>query len=150
MPSVNKPNTFESLEPFSRQYSLRTDLKLNAWLLVAMVVGGVAGYLLRGHAEWSGPVRASLALAPVVPGLLYVWHCARFVRGMDELQRRIQLESALFAVFGTLLIGIVINVLNANGVAVPGLPHGLELGSAFFLLFFLWLVGIGLNNCRYQ
>jgi hypothetical protein len=147
---MNKPNTFESVEPFSKQYSCKTDLKLNAWLGVAMVVALVSHYLLRENRDWSAPLRAAFALSPLVPGLLYVRSCMRFVRGMDELQRRIQLEAMLFATFGTLLVGTIINVLNANGVGWPVLRDGLGLGGAFTLMFVLWIVGIVIANCRYK
>ena len=147
---VNKPNTLESLEPCSGQYSLKADLKLNAWLVVATLVAGVSMYLRRQHPAWEGPVQAACALAPLVPGLLYVRSWLRFIRGLDELQRRLQLEALLFAAFGTLLIGTVINVLNANGVGWRGLTHGLELGGAFTLMFVLWLVGTGIAKCRYK
>lgn len=125
-------------------------MKLNVWLAVAMLVAVVSLYLRRKHPEWDGSIRAAWALAPLVPGLLYVRSCMRFVRGLDELQRRLQLEAFLFAALGTLLVGTVINVLNANGVSWPGLKHGLELGGAFVVMFSLWLVGTGIAKCRYR
>jgi hypothetical protein len=123
---------------------------LNAWLAVATVVAAVNLYLRREHPEWSGSMRAAWALAPLLPGLLYVRSCVRFVRGLDEFQRRQQLEAFLFAALGTLLIATVINVLNANGVNWPGLAHGLGLGSTFVVMFMLWLVGTGIAKCRYR
>lgn len=147
---MNKPNTLESLEPCSGEYSVRTDLKLNMWLAVAAVVAGVSLYLRREHPEWSGSVRAEWALAPLIPGLLYVRSFLRFVRGLDEFQRRLQLEVFLFASLGTLLIATVINVLNANGVSWPGRAHGLGLGSTFVVMLMLWLVGTGIAKCRYR
>ncbi len=147
---VNTPNTLESLEPCSKQYSLKADLKLNTWLAVATVVALVSQYLLRLNPFWSSPLRAAVALAPVAPGLLYVRSWFRFVRGLDELQRRIQQEAMLFAAVGTVVIGAVINVLDTNGIAVPGLRHGLELGGTFYAMGGLWLVGTAIANCRYK
>jgi hypothetical protein len=147
---VDKINTIESVSPCSKQYSFKTDLKLNAWFGVAAVVALGVQLLLRQNPEWSGPTRASLALTPMVPGLLYVWSCVRFIGGMDELQRRIQLEALLFATLGTVGIGTVINVLNANGVSFARFQHGLELGSAFVLMFALWVLGCVVANCRYK
>jgi len=147
---MEKPNTMESVEPCSKEYSFKTDLKLNAWMAVAALVALVSHYLLLRHPEWDSPARAALALSPLVPGLLYVRSCMGFVRGLDELQRRVQFEALLFAAFGTLLVGTAINVLNANGVVLPGLRHGLELLEAFTLMFVLWLVGSALANRRYK
>ncbi len=147
---MDELNTLESVEPCSKHYSFKTDLKLNAWLGVAMGVALVGRWLLREHPEWDSQLRAAVAVAPLVPGLLYVWSCTRFVRGLDELQRRVQLEALLFATLGTLVIGTTINVLNAHGVSFRGLQHGLEIGGAFVLLFALWLVGSAIANCRYK
>ena len=93
---------------------------------------------------------ALLTLTPLIPGLLYVRDCLRFIRGMDELQRRIQMEAWLFAALGSLIIGTIINTLNAQGVSLGGLAHGLSLWGTFALTFVLWLVGTALANCRYK
>ena len=95
-------------------------------------------------------VRAAIALAPLVPGLLYVRSWMRFIGGLDELQRRIQLEAWLFAVTGTVLIGIAISTLNTSGIQLGGLEHGLGMGGAFIVAFALWLVGSAIANCRYK
>lgn len=147
---MNKPNTLESVQPCSGGYSLKTDLRLNAWLAVAAAVYVAILMLLKRHPEWSPLTRGSLMLVPLLPGLLYVRACLRFVRGMDELQRRIQMEAWLFAALGSLIIGTVINTLNASGLFLGGLNHGLTIGSAFILTFVLWIVGTIFANCRYK
>jgi len=86
----------------------------------------------------------------MLPGLLYVRACLGFVRGMDELQRRIQLEAWLFAFLGALVISAGLNTLNANGVALGGLSHGLDLGQTVLVTFVLWWVGLGLANRCYK
>jgi len=50
-------------------------------------------------------VRGLVAVAPLIPGLLYVRSWLRFIRGLDELQRRIQLEAFPVAALGQLLSG---------------------------------------------
>jgi len=147
---MNKPNTFESVQPCSGQYSFKKDLRLNTWCFVATVVYLVALYLRQGNPEWSPLTRGLLALTPLVPGLLYVRSIMRFVGGMDELQRRIQFEALLFAALGTLFVGTIINTLNASGVSLGKLQHGLGLGSAFLVTFFLWLVGTAIANRRFK
>lgn len=147
---MEKPNTMESVEPHSGQYSFKIDLRLNAWLGVTAVVYCAMLFLVKRHPEWSPPLRGSLALVPLVPGLLYVRSWVRFIRGLDELQRRIQLEAFLFAALGTVLAGTVIATLNAHDVPLGWLKHGLGLGETYFALFLFWTLGWGIAKCRYQ
>ena len=152
-PDVNKPNppnTLESVLPLSGHYSLRKDLKLNCWFAVAASVYLVDLALTHRHPEWSTTIRATLALAPLVPGLLYIRSCVRFVSGLDEMQRRIQLEAWLFAALGTVLIGTAISTLGASGVRLGELEHGLGMGQAFVVAFVLWLVGGAVASCRFK
>ena len=148
---MNKPNLLESvLQPCSDHYSLKKDLRLNAWMLVATAVYVAISVLLKRHPEWSPLARGLLNLTPMIPGVLYVQTCLRFIRGMDELQRRIQLEAWLFAALGSLIIGAVINTLNDSGVSLGDLKHGLSLAGTFALTFVLWLVGTAISNRRYK
>jgi hypothetical protein len=125
-------------------------MRLNRWLAVATAVYLVELFLTRRHPEWSVTVRSMFALAPLVPGLLYIRACMRFVVGLDELQRRIQIEAWLFSAIGTVFIGITISTLGASGVHLGGLEHGLGTGSAFMVAFVLWLVGSAIASCRFK
>jgi hypothetical protein len=129
---------------------MKTDLRLNAWLAVAGVAWLVALALLKKNPEWSPLLRGGLALAPLIPGLLYMGSCMRFVRGLDELQRRIQSEALIFASMGTVVADMAIDTLNACEVPLGALNHGLGIGGAFTLMFVLWLVGSAIANCRYK
>jgi hypothetical protein len=147
---MDKPNTFESVDPCSGAYSFKRDLRLNAWLFFAMVAHLAGLFLAKRHPEWTPLTRGLVALSPLLPGLLYVWDCMRFIRGMDELQRGIQMGAWLFAVLGTVIIGAVINTMNACGVDLGPLRHGLGLGGNFTSVFVLWAVAIGFGNRRYK
>jgi hypothetical protein len=146
----NPPNTLETLQPCSGLYSLKKDIKLNAWLGVATAIYVISQLLIKWNPGWSVTIRATLALAPLIPGLLYMRSWMRFVNGLDELQRRIQLEAWLFAVGGTVLAGIAISTLNQSGVHLGELEHGMGMGSAFMVAFVFWLVGSAIANCRYK
>ena len=147
---MNKPNLMETIQPCSGQYSVRSDLRLNAWLGVATViyVGGL--FLLKQHPEWSPLSKGTVALTPLIPGLLYLRSCLRFIRGLDELQRRVQLDAFLFAALGTVIAGTAIATLNAHEVQLGPLAHGLGMGETFALMFALWLVGSAVANRRYK
>src|SRR5579863_7132610 len=116
--AMNEPNTIESITPHSGKYSPKKDWQLNAWLAVAALFYCAALLLLKRHPDWTPIARSLVALAPLLPGLLYVRSWMRFVRGLDELQGRIQLEAFLFAALGTVLVGTVLNTLGASGVAL--------------------------------
>jgi hypothetical protein len=143
-------NKIESLVPCSGSYSPKKDLRLNAWLFAAVVDYLVILWLLKHHPEWTSLSRGLLTLTPLIPGVLYLRSCMRFIRGMDELQRRIQLEAWLFAALGALIISTAINTLNASGALPPGLKDGLGVWSTFSLTFALWLVGGAIANRRYR
>ena len=147
---MDKPNTIESVLPLSGEYSCKKDMRLSAWLFVATATYMVILVLIKYHSEWSPLTRGLLTLMPMIPGALYVRSCLRFIRGMDEMQRRIQLEAWLFASLWTLVIATVINTLNANGVALGDLQHGLSLWGTFALAFVLWLVGTAIARHRYK
>jgi hypothetical protein len=147
---MDKPNTIESITPHSGHYSPRKDLHLNGWLAVATTAYVVELLLLKRNPDWSPALRCLVALVPLAPGFLYVRSWMRFIRGLDELQRRNQLDAFLFAALGTILVGTVVNTLNANGATVGFLSHGLGIGGVFMTMFPLWLVGGAIASCRYR
>ncbi len=124
-------------------------MRLNAWLLVASVVYSLQLFLLRENPEWMPLTRGLVALTPLIPGVLYIRSWVRFIRGMDELQRRIQLEAHLFAAWSAIIVSLVLSTLHEHGV-LHFLPHGLGFGGVVMLVFLLWLVGFGIANRRYQ
>jgi len=118
--------------------------------MVATATYVVSLFLSKRHPAWSVSLRAAIALAPLVPGLLYIRACMQFIRGMDELQRRLQMEAWLFAFIGTALIGTAVATLNKAGLDLGELGHGLGMGPASMAAFVLWLFGTGLANRRYK
>jgi hypothetical protein len=149
---MDKPNLIESYEPCSGSYSLRKDLRLNAWLAVATVLYCAMLWLVKHHPDWSPLARGLLSLTPLLPGWFYVRTWMRLVGGMDELQRRIQLEAFLFAALGTVVVGATLSTLNASGFMPFGdwLSHGLGLGGAFIALLVLWPIGAAIAGSRYK
>ena len=146
---MEKPNIIDSVTPCSGQYSWRRDIRLNAWLAVTTLVYVAQLFVLRRYPEWSPFVRGIVALTPLVPALLYLRSWVQFIRGMDELQRRVQIEAQVFAAWGTIFIGMILSTLNQHGV-VHVQPHGLGFGAVFFVVLPLWLVGVAIANRRYK
>ena len=122
----------------------------NAWLGVAVAVYLINLVLLKRNPDWSPATRGLVALMPLVPGLLYARSWMRFVRGLDELQRRIQIEAFLFAALGTVVLGTVVSTLNAQEVPTGWLKHGLGMGQTLMAMLFFWSVGWGIAKCRYK
>ena len=136
-------------DPMAIKQALRS-FELNAWLAVTTAVYLVTLFLVRHHPDWSPWLKITLALTPILPGLLYLRNGLQLLRGMDELQRRIQLEGWLFAALGTVVVSTIINVFNVYGLGGNWLPHGLEVGGTYLTMFILWCVGVTIANCRYR
>src|SRR5438874_9585672 len=138
-----RPILPESVRP-GKHYSLQADMKLNAWALVAVLVSILARSLLQHHPDWGAPLQSVVALTPLLPSLLYLRSIARWIGGMDELQRRIQLQSCLFATIGTIFITTTVSLLCEAGVIHSSrLRSGYGLGweGTFAIILVLYLVG---------
>jgi len=125
-------------------------MKLNAWAFAGVALAFASRIVLRHHSDWDLPLRVVIALSPLLPSLLYVRSIARWIRGMDELQRRIQLEACLFATTGTIFVVLAFNLLLAQGIHFPRLPHGLDWEDTFASVVFLYIVGNMLVNRHYK
>jgi hypothetical protein len=133
-----------------KHYSFRADMRLNAWTLVAVVVSFPAHMLLPRHKDWHPALRAIIALAPLAPSLFYVRSIARWIGGMDELQRRIQLEACLFATTGTIFITTTVSLLNSYGIRLPRLQDGLGWEGTFASVIVFYILGNVIGNRRYR
>jgi len=147
---MNKSILPESVQ-IGKHYSFWADMKLNAWAIVATLVAAASRILLHGHPDWAVPLRAAVALAPMIPSLLYVRSCARWIGGMDELQRGIQLQACLFATIATLFVTGSVNLLGMAGVLeATRLQKGLGWEGMFALVIFFYILGNVIVNRRYR
>lgn len=141
----------KSLLPEAVQTSPRNAMNLNAWAGVAVIVSFLSRWWLPYHGDWNVVVRTAVALAPIVPSLLWAQSIARWMRNLDELQRRIQSEAWFFAAVGTVLAITALNLVESAGILRLGkIPHGLGWEGAFAMMFFLYGVGCAISNRRYQ
>jgi hypothetical protein len=109
----NKPNDPEECINFKRN-SWRTDMKVNYWFFIAVVVGmanailfhligpPLDGVLREDFLTWPVGIRLIIESVPLLAGLLWARSVARFIRGMDELHRRITIEAWLFSALATI------------------------------------------------
>lgn len=145
-------NPTPSSEPAERcraAQAAKKEFLLSAKLAAVMPFYLVSLYLLKHHPEWSPLVRVGVSLAPVIAGAFYIHGWMRWVSGLDELQRRIQLEGLLFGALGTVLVCLVISVLNSEGVPTGQLQHGLGVGGSFMVIYPLYLVGTAIARLRF-
>jgi hypothetical protein len=117
-------------------------IEFGASMLAYAVVLILSIWLIQQNPD--APWRYAVALAPVVPALFAVFAFVRFLRRMDELQRRIQLE-ALGLSFGatgilTFAYGFLENV---------GLPP-ISFIWIFPAMIALWGLGGALAAARYR
>ena len=153
---MKRPNLPEELDLLAgkKEYSFRTDLKVNGWGYVAMVLSFAGDVLLPRHKDWPVILRAIIALAPIVPALLWGRIFARWIRGMDELHRRITLEVCLLATTATLFLFTALHPLDKAGVfQALGWHAGLGLqtwwGTSWLMVCF-YILGSKILNRRYR
>lgn len=145
----NKPAIPQEIEPGSAHYSLRAEIKVNGWSWVA-VLTSFAGevLLLPKHPEWPTALRTAVALIPLVASLLRVRSLMRWVRGMDELQRRITTAASLFATATTLVVIGALHPLTVAGV----FPQRFQATAGFVVIWLVvcfYLLGRGIFSRRY-
>lgn len=90
------------------------------------------------------PVAPWLTLMPVEPALFFVWALFRAVQKMDELQRRICLESIFVAFILTLVLAFVLGGLDRAGIYHAGSD---ALGTP---MMFLWACAYIVSVWRYR
>jgi len=153
----DKPNLPEEIM-FGPSYSLRANLKANSWAFVAMLLSWAGDQLLSLPRDWTVVQRAIIALVPLLVGLLWVRDFVRWVRGMDEMHRRLSMEACLFATGVTLFVVTVWHILDKAGVFQAGSHMArLHLDSHFrtasfpiSLVLAFYFLGYAIFNRRYK
>ena len=99
----NKPNLPEVMMP-GKNYSLWVDMKVNGWLMALWPTIFLGDLWLFNHEGCPFMFRVIIALLPLAMCLLWMRNVARWIRGMDELHRRITLDACLFAITWTFFV----------------------------------------------
>lgn len=106
----------------------------------AVVLG--SGWLLRNMGE--SPLRALVAILPLIPTIFGMWAFMTFVRQIDEFQRRIHFEAFAFSLGCTGIITFTLGLLENEGVPQLSLTWVLPMIIAF------WGIGLAIAERRYR
>ena len=166
----NKPNIPEEVMSW-KNYSFWTDMKVNGWLLVAMLAGTANAFLFHSnppysplhhcyYQDWPIVLRAIVELFPLLATLLWARSIMRWMRGLDEMHRRIMLETWLIAAIATLYFLSIWHLLDLAGVSAAILQatnnvhlEALDKPNFPLTLGMLWLfyfLGHTIFNRRYK
>src|SRR5450432_2102847 len=87
----NKPNIPDEIFlGGSKQNSLRTDLRVNGWMLLAIFMSAASDFFFQNQIKrLDVTLRTLIAVAPFFAIALWARSLAQWIRGMDELHRRI-------------------------------------------------------------
>ena len=121
--------------------SLGLSLKLNGWVIAALMLSAATRWW-PGHHDWNPIARNVLAIMPVLPLILYARTFARWVRGLDELQQRIQLRAWFFAAMATVYAAMILGMLqSANVPLFPRFQYGLPWEGVFGIMIVAHFIG---------
>lgn len=121
----------------SKEYSWRTDLKVNGWLMVAVLMSSASDFFFTHEMKQLGVAwRTLIALVPFIAILFWVRSLTQWIRGMDELHvasrwRRFCLPSARH--FSLLWPGIAWKQWDSLKRFVPAARAGTSAPSAMCL-----------------
>jgi hypothetical protein len=115
------------------------------WAMISYgLVLSASVLILKTIPDPDAPWRIPVALAPIVPAIYGLIAFVRFMGGMDELQRSIQLEGIAFGFGGTAILTFGYGFL--QGVGFPTLNWTF----IFPLMIGLWGIGVAVAGRRYR
>jgi hypothetical protein len=109
--------------------------------------------------QWPAALQILIGLLPFMAILLWTRSLAGWIRGMDELQRRITVSAVLFAVSASFFVVMLWQGLHRAGLFLALGPTGKNgaaswdistVGHVFLMLTFFYMIGHSTFNRRYQ
>jgi hypothetical protein len=123
----------------NRTFSSRFTRPVFLWAVAAALTELLTTWILvhKGRPRWLG-------LLPLLPYMCFFWVLVRSVLKMDEMHRRISLESASIAFLLTLIITSIF-----GGIEQAGIGHAPweEVGG---LMLLLWAGAYAVSSWRYR
>lgn len=140
------------MRPAETQGAVQGVGRLSGGTIVPALVA--AGTLLAATAalkylELSSPWRLLIALLPALAYVYFLVAQVNAIRRLDELQRRIHLESLVFA-FPTSFVGILTTWLIWQAGFLPGLSFSNGVTFFLVLMIFLYVAGRAQAARRYR
>lgn len=152
-----KPNVPGEAVIGDREFSLRKSWSVNVWLCVAALTSALCDVVYSPVVrQWPMALRLAIVAVEFGAVLLWVRRLAFWIRGMDEMHRRLTLTTFLFSVSATLLFFLLWFRLEVGGFfeAILGQRLGWGMGTVSFgILMHSIFYGLGhclIFNRRYQ
>ena len=152
----NKPNLPDEIWLGTKEYSWRSDLHVNGWLLVATLISAFGDVLYASTvSQWSLLARTVVVLAQFMALALWVRSLRRWIRGMDEMHRRVAGGAVLCAVGATFFFVMLWHRLDVAGLfraMFPGRGNWdiATVTHAFLLMTFFYFTSYSVLSRRYQ
>jgi hypothetical protein len=150
---MSKPHHPDEIWLGKKEYSLRRDWKVNGWLLAGALVSAASDILFpRVVQDWPMALRAVVAVAPFLAVLFWARSLAAWVRGMDELHRRIvqaAILSATASVFFFVTLWHRLGQVLFEDRSAQRYDVG-TVGHIFLLLTIAYFLGYRFFSRRYQ
>jgi hypothetical protein len=154
-----RPNVPDEIFLGREEYSWRNDWRVNGWLFVATIISAFSDimfpHLARG---WPLGGRVGLVLAQFLAIILWARSLTRWIRGMDELHRRISGTAVLFSISATFFFLMLWHRLDRAGLfdaIFPAPKTGgswdiCTVGHGFLLLTLFYFAGYSVCNRRFK
>ena len=160
---TTKPNIPDEIALWTgKPYAWRESLKAGGgWMMLVYLTDVPGTYLIAHHHEWPLVLRIIIALVPVAAALLYVRGVVQWVRGMDELHRKITVTAFGFALVAYLSLcaawsqltdraGVFETVFHLNRLQTL---ERMPFSNCTFIVALTWVlfcIGFSLFNRRYK
>ena len=155
----NRPNVPGEIFLGEKEYSWRADWSVNGWLFVATLISAFSDvmfpYVVK---EWPLGWRVGIVLVQFLALALWARALVRWIRGMDEMHRRITTSVILSAVSATFFFMMLWHRLDRAGLFEAIFPKPkaggswdiCTVGHGFLLLVFFYCAAQSIFNRRYK
>ena len=136
------------------------DWQVNGWLFVATMISAFSDIVfVSAVKQWPLTWRIAIVLAQFLALSLWARSLTKWIRGMDEMHRRITMSAALFSISATFSVVMLWHRLDTAGFFQAIFPSSKNpnaswdiatLGHTFLLMTLFYFVGFSIFNRRYK
>lgn len=127
------------MNDLNRRYAIHFGASMLAYSVIVLLALGLARSLTPEN-----PLRYAIALGPVVPLIFAFLSYVQFVRRLDEMEQRIQLEAVAISLGCTMLLTLTLGFLES-----VGFPHIDMIWVPVFIIV-MWRLGMQIATRRYR